>query len=76
LRVWNEVATLLLVIIVFIIVLKSATNWIYASIGFFAVGLLLLLAIRMYESLRNKDNALRRIKKEKIHDKNDRDMSA
>jgi len=76
LRVWNEVATLLLVIIVFIIVLKSATNWIYASIGFFAVGLLLLLAIRMYESLRNKDNALRRIKKEKIHDKNDRDVSA
>ncbi|MFM7565308.1 MAG: CopD family protein [Flavobacteriales bacterium] len=76
LRVWNEVATLLLVIIVFVIVLKSATNWIYASIGFFAVGLLLLLAIRMYESLRNKDQAMQRIKKEKLHDKNGHDVSA
>lgn len=75
LRVWNEVATLLLVIIVFVIVLKSDTNWIYAAVGFFAVGLLLLLAIRMYESLRNKDNAMRKMKKEKLRDKNEHDVS-
>lgn len=55
LRIWNEVATLLLVIIVFIVVLKDSTNWIYASIGFFALALLLLFAIKMYQAVRKKD---------------------
>jgi len=54
LRIWNEVATLLLVIIVFIIVLKDSTNWIYASIGFLALALLLLFAIKMYRVVRKK----------------------
>jgi len=55
LRVWNEVATLLLVIIVFIIVLKDSLNWVYATIGFFAVALLLMLAIKMYQAIRKKE---------------------
>jgi putative membrane protein len=55
LRVWNEVATLLLVIIVFIVVLKDSLNWVYATIGFFAVALLLMLAIKMYQAIRKKD---------------------
>ena len=55
LRIWNEVATLFLVIIVFIIVLKDAMNWVFATIGFFAVALLLMLAIKMYQSIRNKE---------------------
>lgn len=55
LRVWNEVATLMLVIIVFIIVLKDSLNWVYATIGFFAVALLLMLAIKMYQAIRKKE---------------------
>jgi len=55
LRVWNEVATLLLVIIVFIIVLKDSLNWVYATIGFFSVALLLMLAIKMYQAIRKKE---------------------
>jgi putative membrane protein len=55
LRVWNEVATLLLVIIVFIIVLKDSMNWVYATFGFFAVALLLMFAIKMYQAIRKKD---------------------
>jgi len=55
LRIWNEVATLLLVIIVFIIVLKDGTNWIYASIGFLALALLLLFAIKMYRAVLKKE---------------------
>lgn len=55
LRIWNEVATLLLLIIVFIIVMGSAISWIYATLGLFAVALLLLLAIRMYQALRKKE---------------------
>jgi len=55
LRVWNEVATLLLIIIVFIVVLKDALNWVYATVGFFSVALLLMLAIKMYKAIRNKE---------------------
>lgn len=59
LRVWNEVATLMLVIIVFIIVLKDSLNWVYATIGFFAVALLLMLAIKMYQAIRKKDDQVK-----------------
>jgi putative membrane protein len=43
------------VIIVFIIVLKDSLNWVYATIGFFAVALLLMLAIKMYQAIRKKE---------------------
>lgn len=54
LRVFNEVATLILVAVVFIVVLKSTLNWLYGTIGFFAVALGLMLAIQWYKRLRNK----------------------
>ena len=53
LRIWNEVATLLLVAIVFIIVLKSSLDWIWGFAGFVLFGLILFLAIRIYKKLRN-----------------------
>ena len=52
LRIWNEVATLFLVSIVFIVVLKGQLNWIKGTIGFFAVGILLMLGIKLYKKLR------------------------
>ena len=52
LRLWNEVATLFLVAIVFIVVLKSNLNWIYGTVGFFATGILLMLGIKAYKRLR------------------------
>ncbi len=54
LRVFNEVATLILVAVVFIVVLKSTLNWLYGTIGFFAVALGLMLAIQWYKRLRNR----------------------
>jgi putative membrane protein len=54
LRLWNELATLFLVIIVFIVVLKNTMNWIYGTIGFFATGVLLMLGIKLYKTLRQK----------------------
>lgn len=54
LRIWNEVATLLMVIIVFVVVLKSSMDWIYGVIGFFGVALLLMAGIKIYKALRNK----------------------
>jgi len=53
LRIWNEIATLFLVSIVFIIVLKNELSWIYGTIGFFLFGIILMLGIRLYKKLRS-----------------------
>jgi len=57
LRIWNEVATLLLVAIVFIIVMKNSLDLIYGIVGFFSFALLLMLGIRIYKRIRaEKEN--------------------
>lgn len=53
-RIWNEVATLFLVAIVFLIVLKSTVNWVYGTLGFVLFGVLLMVAIKIYKSIREK----------------------
>lgn len=52
LRVWNEVATLFLFAIVFLVVLKHAVNWIYAVLGLVGLAVVLMLAIRFYKKMR------------------------
>lgn len=54
LRIFNEVATLLLFAIVFLIVLKSAINWIWGTIGLIGLGVVLMIAIRLYKNVRKK----------------------
>ena len=54
LRLWNELATLLLVAIVFIVVLKSSLDWIKGTVGFFVIGIALMLAVRWYKRMRAK----------------------
>ncbi|MBI2257470.1 MAG: CopD family protein [Flavobacteriia bacterium] len=56
LRIWNEVATLFLVMIVFIVVLKHSLNWISATVAFFILALLLMIFIRLYKKIREKNN--------------------
>jgi len=56
LRIWNEVATLFLVAIVFVIVMKNEMNWIYGTLGFFLFGLMLMLAIKLYKRLRQRSH--------------------
>jgi putative membrane protein len=53
-RVWNELATLFLVAIIFLIVLKNHVNWIYAVVGFLLFGIGLMLAIKIYKKIRQK----------------------
>ena len=55
LRIWNEVATLFLVPIVFIIVLKDNINWIYGTLGFVGLSILLMIAIKVYKKIRTKN---------------------
>ena len=52
LRIWNEVATLALVAIVFIVTIKNKLDWIWGTVGFFAVAIGLMIGIKMYKRLR------------------------
>jgi putative membrane protein len=52
LRIWNEVATLALVAIVFLVVMKDSLNWIKGTVGFFAVAIGLMIGIKIYKKLR------------------------
>lgn len=51
-RVWNEVATLFLVAIIFLIIMRNEINWIYGILGFVALGILLMIAIKLYKRWR------------------------
>ncbi|MGB0914618.1 MAG: protoporphyrinogen oxidase HemJ [Crocinitomicaceae bacterium] len=55
LRLWNEVATLCLVAIVFLVSLKDSMNWIKGTIGFFAVAMGLMVLIKIYKRYRTKN---------------------
>lgn len=52
LRLWNELATLFLVSIVFIVVLKDALGLLYGMAGLLIVTLVLLIAIKLYKKSR------------------------
>ncbi len=54
LRMWNEVTTLFLFAIVFIVVLKDSGNWIWGIAGLLIFASLLLISINIYRKRRNK----------------------
>ena len=54
LRLWNEGATLLLVAIVFLVVLKSTLDMTYGIVGLVIFGLILMLAVKLIKRLRTK----------------------
>jgi putative membrane protein len=54
LRLWNEIATVFLFAIVFLVVLKSAISWVWGVVGIVLFGVLLMLAIRAYKKIREK----------------------
>ncbi|QMU26849.1 CopD family protein [Adhaeribacter radiodurans] len=52
LRIWNEVATLFLVSIVFLVVLKNSISFLWGVAGLILFAIILMLAIRIYKKLR------------------------
>jgi putative membrane protein len=54
LRIWNEVATLFLVAVVFLIVKQNAVDWLYGTLGLVIFAVALMVAIRIYKRLRTK----------------------
>ncbi len=54
LRIWNEVATLFLVSIVFLVVLKNSVDFLWGVAGLIVFAAILMLAIRIYKKIRLK----------------------
>lgn len=54
-RVWNEGATLILFSIVFLVILRNSINWIFGVVGILALMILLMLGIKLYKSIRDKN---------------------
>ena len=55
LRLWNEVATIFLVAIVFLIVLKSNTGFIWGLLGLVVFAMTLIWAVKIYKKSREKN---------------------
>jgi len=52
LRIWNEVTTLFLFAIVFIVVLKDSGNWLFGVAGLIILAAVLMVAITVYKKIR------------------------
>jgi protoporphyrinogen IX oxidase len=57
LRIWNEVATLFLISIVFLVVLKSSLSMLWGILGLLVFTAMLMLAIRIYKRVRETGKA-------------------
>jgi putative membrane protein len=55
-RVWNEVATIFLIPIVMLVVVKNNISLFYGLAGLFLLIVLLMAAIKIYKRIREKDN--------------------
>jgi putative membrane protein len=52
-RIWNEVTSIILVSIVFLVVLKNNVNWLKFTIGTILFVLVILILIKLYKRIRN-----------------------
>ncbi|MGB5205709.1 CopD family protein [Eudoraea sp.] len=54
-RIWNEGATVILFAVTFLVILKGTFNWIFGVLGLIVLGILLMLGIRLYKRIRDKN---------------------
>ncbi len=54
-RLWNEGATLILFAVVFLAVTKSTTNWLLGLGGLLGLAVLLMLGIKLYKKIQDKN---------------------
>ena len=52
LRLWRELATIFMIAIVFVVILKSAINWIYGLIGIMGIAMAIMIAVKLYKNYR------------------------
>ncbi|WP_264565990.1 CopD family protein [Flavobacterium sp. N3904] len=56
-RLWNEVATIILFAVVFLVILKNAVNWIYGVIGIFLFSITIMLGFKFYKRIRERNKS-------------------
>ncbi|TXD48848.1 CopD family protein [Polaribacter sp. IC073] len=54
LRIFNEISTIILFAVVFLVTVKSAINWIWGVVGIILFGVLMMLGIKLYKKIREK----------------------
>lgn len=54
-RIYNEGATLILFAVVFLVILKSAINWVYGLVGLLVFAIILMLLFKIYKRVREKN---------------------
>jgi protoporphyrinogen IX oxidase len=54
LRLWNELATLFMVAIVFVVILKNSMDWIKGTLGYLLLGVVLMIAVKAYKRYRQR----------------------
>lgn len=53
-RLFNEVPTLILFSVVFLVILKDGVNWIYGTVGIILFAILLMMGYKIYKRIREK----------------------
>jgi putative membrane protein len=56
-RLWNEIATIILFAVVFLVILKNAVNWIYGVVGIMLFSILIMLGFKFYKRIREKNKS-------------------
>ena len=54
-RIWNEGATIILFAVVFLVILKDTVSWIFGVVGIIGLGVFLMLGIKLYKKIREKN---------------------
>jgi len=54
LRIWNEVATMIMFAIIFMAVLKNSISWIYATFSLVGLAVFLMISIKLYKKYKTK----------------------
>lgn len=54
LRIFNEVSTIILFAVVFLVTVKSAISWVWGVVGILLFGILIMLGIKLYKRIREK----------------------
>lgn len=56
-RMLNEVSTLILIAVVFLVVRKDEISWIYGVLSILGIGVIMMFAIRGYAAVRKRNNS-------------------
>jgi putative membrane protein len=54
LRIWNELATIILFSVVFLVVLKTTIGWVFGVTGIVGLMIFLMMGIKLYKKIRMK----------------------